>query len=110
MTQTEKKNKYRASFILDTRGVEGSVDDLIVKLSEVVRELEGEIERVENLGRKEFARVTDRALPGDVYVRLYFDGPSGVAAQLQERLRLDRTVKRVMVECRRPEPWVPQER
>jgi small subunit ribosomal protein S6 len=89
--------------------VEATVDDLIVKLSEVVRELGGEIERVENLGRKDFVRVTVRGHEGDAYVRLDVVGPREIADQLQERLRLDKTVKRVMVEHRRPDPWVPPE-
>jgi len=98
MSQTETKNNYRATFILDTRGVDTPVGTLIEKLTGVVTELEGEVARVENLGRKEFSRVTERGHNEDYFVQIEYSAPVDLTIKLQDNLRLDKSVKRVFVE------------
>ncbi len=100
MTATQTNRKYRASFILDTRETEIPVESLIEKLTEALSAVGGVAERVENLGRQDFVRITDKDHPGDFYLQIYFDGPPDSVAKLQENLRLDKTVKRIFVEGR----------
>ena len=100
MTATQTKRKYRASFILDTRNTESPVETLIESLTEAISSVGGEADRVENLGRKDFVRITDKEHTGDFYVQIYFDGPPNSVALLHEKLHLDKTVKRVFVESR----------
>ncbi len=89
---------YRATFILDTRGYEDPVENLVEKLSGIIKELGGEVSETENHGRRDFARVTDAKHTGDSYVIFHFSGPLSLPAELHEKLRLDKTVKRLLVE------------
>lgn len=100
MSQTEVKRPYKATFILNTRGVDSEIDAIIGELKEVITSLGGEVKREENLGRKEFIRVTDRNHTGDFYLQFDVDGPAGLNKSLQDKLRLERKVKRVFVENR----------
>lgn len=89
---------YRATFILDNRGQEESIDQLIEGVKQEIAAVSGEVSAVENLGRREFARVTNPKLPGGTYVQVTFSGPAGTPAQLRERLRLNHSVYRTFVE------------
>lgn len=93
------QHRYRATFILDNRGKEESVDQIIDGVKKEIAALRGEVTSVENLGRKEFARVTDRRFPGAVYVQVAFTAPPEGPSQLRERLRLNPNVFRTFVEA-----------
>ncbi|MGF1483418.1 MAG: 30S ribosomal protein S6 [Opitutales bacterium] len=97
-TATEPRHTYRANFILDTRNHKDSVESLISRLSDVITSLGGEVKKVDDLGQKDFTRITDRRFPAGMYVQYTFEGPTTAPSQLQERIRLDRTVDRVMVQ------------
>ena len=58
MSTTTKRN-YRATFILDNRGKEDSAEQIIDGVKQDITALGGEVGVVENLGRKDFIRVTD---------------------------------------------------
>lgn len=92
------KRNYRATFILDTRGVAESVDQIIEKVKTEIATVEGEVAEVENLGQRDFARVTDAKLTAAVYVQMNFSAPATAPAALKERLRLNHTVYRTYVE------------
>ena len=92
------KRHYRATFVLDNRGREESVDQIIDGVKKEISALQGEVTAVENLGRKDFARVTDRRFPGAVYVQIAFDAPPEGPSRLAERLRLNQNVYRTFVE------------
>ena len=96
MTQT--KRNYRATFILDNRGKEDSVDQIIDGVKKEITAIAGDVTAVENLGRRDFARKTDAKFPAGVYVQIDFAAPSGAATQLQERLRLNNSVYRTLVQ------------
>jgi|AntAceMinimDraft_17_1070374.scaffolds.fasta_scaffold38370_3 small subunit ribosomal protein S6 len=94
----KSNRKYRATFILDTRGVEASIDELTETYSKVIGEVSGEVEAVKNLGTKEFARKTQNGMPSGIFLQYDFTGPVTAPGQVQEKVRLDRKVNRVMVE------------
>lgn len=98
MSQTLTQHKYRANFILDTRNYDQPVETLIENISKSLGELEAEVLRVINDGRKEFIRVTDKKHTGDIYLVFDVNAPSNFNAEIQEKFRLDRTVKRIMVQ------------
>ncbi len=97
-TATERRHLYRANFILDTRNFQDTVESLIARLSDVITGLGGEVKKVDELGQKDFMRVTNRRFPAGLYVQYTFEGPVSAPSGLQEKLRLDRTVNRVMVQ------------
>jgi len=96
MSQT--KRNYRATFILDNRGKEDSVDQIIDGVKKEIAAVAGDVTAVENIGRKDFVRRTDAKFPSGVYVQIDFSAPAGAPAQLQERLRLNDSVYRALVE------------
>jgi small subunit ribosomal protein S6 len=96
MQQT--KRNYKATFILDNRGKEDSVEQIIEGVKKEITAVHGEVTAVENIGRREFIRKTDVKFPGGVYVQVNFSAPASAPAQLHERLRLNDSVYRALVE------------
>lgn len=92
------KRNYRATFILDNRGREESIDQLIEGVKRVIAEVHGEVTAVEPVGKKDFARVTDKKLTGANYVQITFSGPTDAPANLRERLRLNSSVYRTFIQ------------
>ena len=92
------KRNYRATFILDNRGKEDSIDQIIEGVKQEIAAVQGEVTAVENIGRKDFIRVTDRKFTGASYVHMSFSAPAEGPAQLKERLRLNHNVYRTFVQ------------
>ena len=95
--KTTKRN-YKATFILDNRGKEDSVDQIIEGVKKEIAAVQGDVTNVEQLGRRDFARKTDPKFPAGVYVQVSFSAPAGASSQLHERLRLNDNVYRALVE------------
>ena len=91
------KRNYRATFILDSRGSD-SIDQIIDGVKNEIVAGQGEVSSVENLGKKDFARVTNPKLTGGIYVQVAFSAPADGPTQLRERLRLNQHVYRTFVE------------
>ncbi len=92
------QRNYRATFILDNRGKEDSPEAIIEGVKKDIAAVKGEVSAVENLGRKDFVRVTDRKFTGGSYVQIAFSAPPEAPAQLKERLRLNQSIYRTFVE------------
>ncbi|MBS0633621.1 MAG: 30S ribosomal protein S6 [Verrucomicrobia bacterium] len=92
------KRNYRATFILDNRGKEDSIEQLIDGVKTEIAASAGEVTSVENLGKRDFVRVTDRKLTGATYVQVAFSGAAETPANLKERLRLNSSVYRTFVQ------------
>lgn len=91
------KRNYKATFILDNRGKEDSIDQLIEGVKQEIAAVEGEVTAVENLGRRDFVRRTDPQFPSGIYVELSFSAPAGASNRLHERLRLNHSIYRALV-------------
>tara|TARA_R110002050_G_scaffold74068_2_gene159060 strand:+ start:546 stop:842 length:297 start_codon:yes stop_codon:yes gene_type:complete len=89
---------YRATFILDQKGQEASIEDIITSVKAEITAVEGDVSEVKDLGRRDFARVTNPKRTAGHYVQVDFAAPSGTPAALKERLRLNSTVYRTYVE------------
>jgi small subunit ribosomal protein S6 len=92
------KRNYRATFILDNRGKEDSIEQIIEGVKKEIAAVQGEVAGVENLGKKDFARVTDSKFTGGTYVQVNFSAPPQGPSQLKERLRLNNSVYRTFVQ------------
>jgi small subunit ribosomal protein S6 len=93
-----QKRNYRATFIMDNRGREETVDQLVEGVKKVIAEVQGEVSAVENIGKKDFIRVTDKKLTGATYVHVNFAAPATAPAELIERLRLNDSVYRTFIQ------------
>jgi small subunit ribosomal protein S6 len=96
----QNNRNYRATFILDNRGQEESIDKLIEGVKQEIAAVSGQVTAVENLGRRDFARVTNPKLAAGTYVQVDFSAPGTTPAQLRERLRLNHSVYRTFVQAR----------
>jgi small subunit ribosomal protein S6 len=96
MTQT--KRNYHATFILDNRGKEETIDQIIEGVKKEIAAVQGDVTAVENLGKRDFARVTDSKFPDAVYVQIDFAAPADGPRHLHERLRLNTSVYRAIVQ------------
>lgn len=92
------KRNYRATFILDNRGQADSIEQIIEGVKNEIAAVQGEVSAVENLGKKDFVRVTSPKLTGATYVQVSFSAPAEGPSQLRERLRLNHNVYRTFVE------------
>ena len=95
---TPIKHNYHATFILDNRGKEETIDQIIEGVKKEITAVQGEVTHVENLGKKAFVRVTDSKFPEAVYVQVDFSGPLDSPRHLHERLRLNSSVYRALVQ------------
>jgi len=96
MNQTNRN--YRATLIIDNRGEENSVEQIIDEVKNEISSLQGEISNVEDLGKRDFVRVTDRKLVGAPYVQITYSAPGNAPADLKERLRLNHHVYRIFIQ------------
>jgi small subunit ribosomal protein S6 len=96
MKQTNRN--YRATFIIDNRGKEDSVEQIIAEVKNEISTLSGEIAHVEDLGKRDFIRVTDKKLTGAPYVQITYSAPGSAPAQLLERLRLNHNIYRTFIQ------------
>lgn len=94
----QSQRQYRATFILDNRGKEETTDTIVEGVKQEIAAIRGEVTGVQNLGKRDFARVTDRRFPGGSYVQILFSGPPDAPTHLRERLRLNHSVYRTFVE------------
>jgi small subunit ribosomal protein S6 len=100
MSLNQKNRTYLATVILDTRGYEQPVETLVEKLSGIFTSLGAKVESTENLGRRDFARIVDRNHTGDTYLQYTFSAAAEIPAAFREKVRLDKTVKRVLIELK----------
>ena len=83
--------KYEGLIVLNTKGMEGSVDDLV---SAVAKELEAEgakLDEVQQLGRRKFA-YNARHLEAGHYVNFIFEADPAVIDRIHARLKLNEKV------------------
>lgn len=80
--------KYQGLIVLNTKSLEGSVDELV---SSVSKELEAEgakMEKIANLGRRQFA-YNSKHLEAGHYINYVFQGAPDIITRIQNRLRLN---------------------
>lgn len=89
---------YRTTIILDTRGYDQPIENLIERIKGSLGELNVTVSDMENLGRKDFAHTPDIKHTADTYIQCQIEGGKSFPADVQEHFRLDQNVKRVFVE------------
>jgi len=95
MSKTTTRN-YESTIILDTRGLEETVETIIDRIKGIYTDLGAEVSEAKSLGQHDFIRITDRNHTGDSYLTVNYSGPADVPSSFQEKVRLDKTIKRVV--------------
>jgi len=92
------KRNYKATMVHDPRGNEGGSDEFISQMSDVIRSVEGEVKKVENLGAQDFARKSRSNLANGVYFQFDIEAEPELPSRLLEKLSLEKNVDRIVVE------------
>jgi len=80
--------KYQGLIVLNTKSLDGTVDELVTSVSKEI-EAEGvKVEKVAQLGRRQFA-YESRHLEAGHYVNYTFQGSPETVSKIQSRLRLN---------------------
>ncbi|MEM6910829.1 MAG: 30S ribosomal protein S6 [Verrucomicrobiota bacterium] len=85
---TTMKNKYEAVIVLNAQGKEESVEAMVGAIGKEIEGLGARLEKVENLGRKQFA-YNARHVDGGYYVNYTFEAEGDAIEQIQSTLKLN---------------------
>ena len=80
--------KYEGLLILNTKGLDGSIDDLVSAIGKEIEAEGGKLEQVQQLGRKKFAYPSNKA-DGGHYVSYFFDADPAVIKKIDTKLKLN---------------------
>ena len=80
--------KYQGLIVLNTKSLEGTVDELVASVSKELEAEGAKLDKVAQLGRREFA-YESRHLESGHYVNYTFQGAPEVITKIQSRLRLN---------------------
>lgn len=83
--------KYEGLIVLTTKNQEGSMDDLVTAISKDIESQGAKVEKIDNLGRKDFA-YAPRKIEGAHYVNYSVSGEPEVIAKIREKLALNDSV------------------
>jgi small subunit ribosomal protein S6 len=80
--------KYQGLIVLNTKSLDGTVDELVDSIAKEIEAEGGKVEQVNQLGRRQFA-YNARHLEAGHYVNYLFSGEAEVIGKIQNRLRLN---------------------
>ena len=80
--------KYQGLIILNTKSLEGTVDDLVSSISKEIEAEGAKVEKIVNMGRRQFAYNSNHLEAGH-YVNYIFQGATDIITKIHDRLRLN---------------------
>jgi len=83
--------KYEGLIVLNTKSIEGSVEELVTAVSKEIEAEGAKLEEVQQLGRKKFA-YNSRHLENGHYVNYFFKAEPEAIDRIQSRLKLNTSV------------------
>ncbi len=83
--------KYQGLIVLNTKSLDGTVDDLVTAVSKEIEAEGAKLEKIAQLGRRDFA-YNARHLASGHYVNYTFQGTPESISKIQSRLRLNENV------------------
>ena len=79
--------KYEGLVVLDTKGIEGTVDEFVSVVGKTIESNGATLDEVKQLGRKEFA-YNARQIEGGVYVNYFFNAAPEAIGAIKDALDL----------------------
>jgi ribosomal protein S6 len=95
--------RYEGLFILNTSGKEEGLKEALDKISAEILAAGGQVETVQKMERKNFARVADKKHSAGFYTNVVFSGAPAIIAQLRTKFALSEQIFRVLF-SQSPEP------
>ena len=88
--------KYEGLFILNTSGKEEGLKEAIDKISAEISAAGGNVETVQKMDKRPFARVANKKHSTGFYVNFIFSAPNDAVVQLRHRFAVNEEVFRVL--------------
>lgn len=88
--------RYEGLFVLNTTGKEEGIKEIIDHISADITAAGGKIETVQKMDKRPFSRVADKKFTSGFYVNVIFEAPSNAIVQLNQKVKLNDDVFRVM--------------
>ncbi len=88
--------KYEGLFILNTAGKEEGIKEAIDKISAEISAAGGNVETVQKMDKRPFARVANKKHSAGFYVNVIFSAPPGAVAHLRQRFAVNDEIFRVL--------------
>jgi ribosomal protein S6 len=92
------KRNYLATIVYDARGADGSSDEMIPKLSEIIRQVDGEVTKVDNQGSRDFVYPQSKDITSCTYLQFEIESDPEMPIRLKEKLKLEKKVDRILIE------------
>ncbi len=83
--------KYELTIVLDTRGKEESIDQILGQIGKEIESEGGRLEQIDQLGRKKFA-YTPRKIDEGFYANFHFEADPASVEKVRGRLKLNSDV------------------
>jgi ribosomal protein S6 len=94
------KRNYLATIVYDARGAVGSSDEMIPKLSEIIRQVDGEVTKVDNQGSRDFVYPQSKDVTSGTYLQFEIESDPEMPIRLKEKLKLEKKVDRILIELK----------
>jgi len=88
--------RYEGLFILNTAGKEEGIKDALDKISADIAAAGGNVETVQKMDRKPYARVADKKHTSGFYANVIFNAAPAAIAALRSKFALNEEVFRVI--------------
>lgn len=95
--------RYEGLFILNTAGKEEGIKEALDKISAEITTAGGQVETVQKMDRKAFARIADKRHTAGFYANVIFSAAPAAIAALRSKFALNEEVFRVIF-TNSPEP------
>ena len=89
-------NQYEVMYVIDSALEDGARVELINRFSELVKKNGGEIDRVDEWGKRRLAYAINYKTEG-YYVLMYIKGPSELPRELERNMQISDSVLRYLV-------------
>jgi len=89
--------RYEAMFILETEGKDYGVNEMITRLTSELQSLGAQLEDVQKMDKRPFARVTSRKHTSGYYVVFTFQGEPDLPEKIRRHFLYDPDVFRLRV-------------
>jgi len=93
------KRQYKATFIINLRATTRSIDAITEWLKGVLTELGAKVTASQDIGVKDYARVTSKKDPQGHFISIDFNAQGDINSALQQKLKLEQEIKRTFVEA-----------
>lgn len=85
------KRKYEAMIVIDTKGKEEGIDQIVSQVSREIEKAGAKLEQIDNLGKRDLP-YSPRHVTAAHFVNIHFQAESPTVSAIEARLKLNENV------------------